>query len=171
MYDRHHGTQSTLSGITAAYHYSGTGLRCLPGCHCRCHDSSFSSIIPAWIAWAVGKIFISKRLLYPPWSSWSRCNFQTCRGDFLRTVAILWLLPRVPFLGYFRFSTYFKFPLTVCVGAVRTIPWDSPLLLLAKTGDVQGIRELFTRGQASIWDTTVNGHSLFYVHLQLFRCL
>ena len=141
------------------------GLACLPNCNCRCHDFSFSSLIPSWLVWYIGQVFISRQLLqvHSAWISWSRCNVQTCRGDFLRTMTILWLLPRGLFWGCMQCPTTFR--VNICIGAVRTITWDSPVFVSCREGDVRGVKELFAAGKASIWDATVNGHSLFYVRL------
>ncbi|KAI0799648.1 ankyrin repeat-containing domain protein [Irpex lacteus] len=136
-------------------------LHCLENCHCRCHNLSMQSLIPAKLASYIGQIYVSKRLLRAPWSTWSVCNVQTCRGDLRRTMTINWILPPSFLSGFLQSSRDRRIHLSI--GAVRTIPLDAPILRAILDADVQRVHTLFALGQASIWDHTLHGNPILWV--------
>ena len=142
-------------------HPSRSPLRCLPDCPCRCHSPSVHRLIPTWLAYYIGQISISKRLLRPPWSSWSLCDEQTCRGDLQRALIVQWVLPTGFLHGSFQSSKDRR--IHFLIGAPRVVRWDSPIFNALQVGDLKGVRYLFATGQASIWDYSMNGMPVFYV--------
>ena len=138
-------------------------LRCLPHCPCRCHDSLVTSLIPRWLAFYIGQVYISKRLLTPAFSPWSRCNVQTCRGDLQRAITIRWILPPGLLSGCLQSSK--TQPIHIFIGAPRIIPFDSLIFEAIRSRNIRSVRELFATGQASIWDHDFDGAPIFMVSL------
>ncbi len=151
--------------LDVPYVPNGT-LHCLHNCRCRCHDSAVESMIPARLTSYLGQIFLSKRLFCPPWSTWSRCNVQTCRGDLRRALAFVWLLPHGLFSGCFLSTGNRLFRLSI--GAQRVIPYSAPIAQAVIKADLHAVRTLFSHGQASIYDTLVDGWPMFTVSHPLF---
>ncbi|KAI0799645.1 ankyrin repeat-containing domain protein [Irpex lacteus] len=135
-------------------------LHCSNDCACRCHDSSVTSLLPRCLTTYFGQIFISKRLLHPTFSSWSRCNLATCRGDFLEPCKICFVLPPGYLYGCLRSSP--NSHIHFYIGAPRVVSWDSDILRAVWFSDVQEVRGLFTKHQASIWDFDPDGDSVFW---------
>lgn len=143
-----------------------SNLQCALDCECRCHSSTVLRLIPNLLAPYVGQVHISKRLLSPPWSSWSRCNIQACRGDWFGESSIQWVLPS----GFVPVNLQFSSPsLPFCfsIGTPRIIPYSAPIWGLLRQGDVEGVRELFARKQASVWDADENNETLLMVSVRL----
>ena len=136
-------------------------LKCPSNCPCRCHYPSVSRLIPSWLASYVGQLTISKRLLHPTFSPWSLCNVQTCRGDFHEATTVRWTLPFRTLQGFLESRSDCR--IHVSIGAPRFVPWDSPILNAVCDGDLQGVRDLFATGKASIWDCTKGGLPVFRV--------
>jgi hypothetical protein len=52
---------------------------------------------------------------------------------------------------------------TFNVQVYNVVPYDSPQITMAETGDVVGIQHLFSTGQASPFDRTIYGRTLLDV--------
>ncbi|KAI0339164.1 ankyrin [Trametopsis cervina] len=134
-------------------------LRCLDGCQCRCHTYAFRTLVPKYLVPYFGQIFLPKRVLHPPWSSWSRCNEQTCRGDWLTEVPLRWFLPTGGLALHLELSSP-SLPVYLSVSTPRLVPRNALVWRLVGSGDVEGVRELFLRRQASVYDITEGGGSV-----------
>ena len=138
-------------------------LKCLPNCECRCHYPSISRLIPGWLAPYTGQVSISKRLLHPTFlSRLSLCDVQTCRGDLRRSMSLRWNSPLGLLHGSLQYIARDR-QINFSLGAPRTVSWGSPILNTIFDGDLQGVRDLFATGKASIWDYTINGSPVFWV--------
>lgn len=129
-------------------------LLCPPKCECRCHYPSVAPLFPACFASLIGQLSISKRLLHPAFSQWSLCNVQSCRGDFQSAMTIRWILPSGLLHGLLQSRRDRR--IHFCISSPRIVLWDSPIIKAVWYGNLQGVRNLFATGQASIWDYTVN---------------
>ena len=118
-------------------------------------------LVPESLAPYVGQLTISKRLLHPAFSPLSLCNEQTCRGDFQRAATIRWILPFGIFHGFLESRNDCRIHFSI--GAPRVVSWDSPIVYAVCDGDLQGARNLFATGKASIWDYTIDGLPVFVV--------
>ena len=136
-------------------------LQCPTDCRCRCHDSAVQPLIPLFLTPYVGQFFVSKRLLHPTFSPWSRCNSQTCRGDLRGEMSVVWLLPPVALHGALESPRRRRVSFSIC--APRTIPYASAVVEAIDNSDLESIRCLFLTKQASIWDTFNHGQPIFYV--------
>ncbi|XXH01945.1 hypothetical protein Hte_008308 [Hypoxylon texense] len=66
-------------------------------------------------------------------------------------------------MGNFSVSFNLPFiPVSATIQTLRTIPYDSPILVCSQEGDVDGIRDLLRTGQASINDVDPYGLGLLY---------
>ena len=138
-------------------------LGCLPNCGCRCHHPSIVQRLPGWLATSTGQVSISQRLLHPTFSSWlSLCNVQTCRGDLRRSISLRWNSPLGLLHGSLQYIARDR-QINFSLGAPRTVSWDSPIVNAVYYEDLQGVRNLFATGKASIWDYTVDGLPVFRV--------
>ena len=137
-------------------------LRCLPACECRCHTLAFKQMVPSCIVPYFGKLFVPTRLFHPPWSSWSRCDVQTCRGDLLEDMPVRWLLPARHFNIKLELSSE-SYPIYLSIGTPRLIARNAPIWRLVESGDLDGVRDLFSDKKASVYDVTENGGSLITV--------
>ena len=138
-------------------------LECPSNCPCRCHYPSISQLIPGWLAPYTGQVSISKRLLHPTFSSrLSLCNVQTCRGDLRRSMSLRWNSPLGLLHGSLQYIARDR-QINFSLGAPRTVSWDSPIVNAVCYGDLQGVRELFATGKASIWDYNMNSTPVFLV--------
>ena len=144
--------------------YSRPGtLRCLPDCTCRCHLPLVDQLVPVWLAPYIGQLSVSRRLLYPFWSSSNLCNVQTCRGDLQRAVTVQWSLP-FGLLNIRGSLQYFQgSQIQLSISAPRTVPFGSPIINAVWHGDARAVHDLFAAGKASIWDHSFDGLSVFWV--------
>lgn len=139
-------------------------LRCLPACECRCHTLAYKQVFPSWVVPYVGKLFMPTRLFHPPWSSWSRCDVQTCRGDLLDDMLVRWLLPARHCNINIKFSSE-SYPIYLSIGIPRLIARNAPVWRLVESGDLDAVRDLFLDKKASVYDVTENGGSLITVSI------
>ncbi|KAI0799649.1 hypothetical protein BC629DRAFT_1497477 [Irpex lacteus] len=136
-------------------------LECSDNCTCRCHARSLSPLIPQSLAPYVGQLFISKQLLHPAFTPWNCCNVVTCRGTYLKPAKVAYTFPQWSLLhGSFQTSSFETIHLSL--NAYRTVPYSSPILEAIFDADVHGVRDLFAKQQASIWDVDINGDSIFW---------
>ena len=143
-------------------------LKCLPDCQCRCHSSLMASLVPIWLASYIGHVFVSKQLIYPPWSTWSLCTVQTCRGDAQRMMAITWLLPHTQLLSGLTVTLNMtKRRIHFSLATANIIPYSSPVFKAIYDTDLHTLRDLFCRRTASIWDADIDGRTMFWVGLFL----
>ena len=84
-----------------------------------------------------------------------------CRGDLQRAMTVQWILPFSIFDGSLQSRKARRIHFSI--GAPRVVPWDSPVIRAVLLGDLQGIRNLFATGQASIWDYMTDGLPVFWV--------
>ena len=100
---RHSRENMTDESATSTQTTCGDTLRCLPHCTCRCHRSMTNIISPSLRSY-LGDLLVPQRVLLAPWSSWTCCDVQTCRGDIQRPVTIEWVLPSGPFPIHLQLS-------------------------------------------------------------------
>lgn len=137
-------------------------LRCLSGCDCQCHALAFKPIIHKRLVPYVGQVYVPRRFFHPPWSSWSRCDVQTCRGDLLEDLPIRWLLPSRAFNIQLRLGSS-NHPIYLSIGTPRLVARNAPIWHLVESGDVDSVRNLFHAKKASVYDVTDAGGSLITV--------
>jgi hypothetical protein len=122
---------------------------------------------PAVISDRLGHFFLGCSNL--PWYlsnfvSWSE---QTCRRSYRQAEAdLLYLAP--PWIGSIVGNLDVAFSLRKCLLKIslqtrHVVPYDSPILVCVREGDVQGVRKLFQSGEASINDVDPYGLGLLYV--------
>ncbi len=164
---------SQSSGSNPIYSES---LRCLSNCTCRCHATALRMLLPPAFTPYIGQIYIPKRLLHAPWSSWSLCNVQTCRGDWQKAMSIVWLLPPTGLLlGLLSIVVNFALPFPLpgvledprinisIVGTRRAIHWSAPIWDAIRRADLDCVRTLLAMRKASVWDTDLEGWPVFAV--------
>lgn len=140
-------------------------LRCLRDCQCRCHYRTVMRS-PRYMTEWLGDFFLGCTNL--PWcfSGLVACSEQTCRRSWGPTVDVGYLLPSWIGQGVGSFAVTFSLrrpPLNICVRTRHTVPYDSPILVCAQEGDVDGARKLLLSGQATINDVDPYGLGLLYV--------
>ena len=147
----------SVTSLNSSFPRSVAPLHCLAGCECRCHYPAITKLFPTWLAPYIGQISLSKHLLRsrPP------CNVQTCRGDLQRVATVQWILPPGFLHGFLESGKNRRIHFSI--GAPRVVSWDSPIVYAVLDGDLQGVRELFATGKASIWDYNMNGLPVFWV--------
>ncbi len=153
-----------LAAIDSNFSRRTGPLQCSDNCTCRCHARSLSPLIPESLTPYVGQLFISKQLLHPAFTPWNRCNVETCRGTYLEPAKVAYTLPPWSlFYGSFQTSSFETIHLSL--NAYRTVIFSSPICQAIRMGDVHGVRDLFAKQQASIWDVDVRGTSILRVSI------
>ncbi len=146
----------------ANHPYHRGPLRCPSDCVCHCHALSVTPVIPQRLASYIGQIYISNQLLdlitYRPMR---RCSIATCRGDFLKPARVSWFLP--PWFLHGQLQSWSNRRVHFSINAARAVPYTSPILRAIHGTDVQRVKDLFAKQEASIWDTTSFGTSVLLV--------
>ncbi|KAI0085489.1 hypothetical protein BDY19DRAFT_996628 [Irpex rosettiformis] len=127
------------------------------------------SLFPNWMTSYIGHVFISKRLRLRPWSEWSLCTVQTCRGDFQRATLVTWLRPAWLLAGWNVFFHKQNWNIHFSLGTPNVIPYSSPVLGAIYDADLGSLRDLFCRRIASIWDTDIDGRTAFWHACKLWQ--
>lgn len=142
--------------------FSADKLKCLDGCACRCHSSASTQIVPRRLVPYLGDIRVSRRLLHSlgllPWE----CNVQTCRRDRTRAAEIKWHLPFSSSVGSIGFLPI-QLPIFLSVYTARSVPSDAKVWEMIDCADLDGLRALFRRREASVYDVNENGASILLV--------
>lgn len=90
-----------------------------------------------------------------------RCDVETCRGTLLQPAKVAYILPRIPFHGSFQGTPFDRVHFSL--NAFRTVPYSAPIIQAIMKADYYGVRDLFSKQQASIWDVNIQGSSILWV--------
>ena len=138
---------------------------CPVACNCICHATTKAST-PAMIDRVLGQLFIGYAglpLLNP------RCDAEGCRKSRSPYISLEYWFP----LGYF-WSQIFRLQVAyranfgprVSLSTLRRVPNSALCVKYAMTGNIEGLKTLFTRGLASPIDVcSVRGYSLLRVSM------
>lgn len=141
---------------------------CPVACNCICHTTMRAST-PAMIDRALGQLFIGYTglpLLNP------NCDAESCRKSQSPWISFEYRFP----LGYF-WSQIFRLQIAyranlgprVSLRTLRRVPDTALSIKYALTGNIEGLKTLFTRGLASPEDVcSTRGYSLLRVSMSYF---
>ena len=138
--------------------------RCRTLCSCTCHRRSRLKS-PDCLEYIIGTLILN-------YSTRCTCNERLCRGPRGSSYVITyffpyWLLARSQ--RQFIYAACFTGP-TFALRMPRVVKGDSKLIGYSVKGDVEGIKELFVRGEASPDDVAgQNGRSALHVGFPLRR--
>ncbi|KAK3377231.1 hypothetical protein B0T24DRAFT_237089 [Lasiosphaeria ovina] len=132
---------------------------CRSRCACRCHTARRVKT-PAWAAAAVGNMFLGYSV--SPLVRFRACNDLTCQQNSQRGIRIAYYFPRW-FLDRMVEVICNWGPIDghrVSIRTPRLVAPDADVFAFASKGNVEGLRMLFSRGEASPFDVSaVNGRS------------
>jgi ankyrin repeat protein len=135
---------------------------CKPLCSCRCHLGK-SYWTPQTFESFIGRLTIGYSGL--PWPIMSSCNEPGCQQEAATQVRVRYQFPRWCWPKVFTASlgkTNFGDP-ELLLRTRRVVPWDSPANIAIWCGDVEKLRDLLTRGQASPYDEDIDGNTLLHI--------
>ena len=146
----------------------GQTSNCPLGCNCICHVTRKAST-PAMVDRVLGQLFVGYASL--PFLT-AKCDAEGCRKSKSPWISLEYWLP----LGYF-WSQIFHLQVTyqsnigpkVSLSTLRRVPDSALCIKYALTGNIEGLRTLFTRGLASPMDVcSTRGYSLLRVSIPCF---
>lgn len=138
-------------------------LTCHTGCKCVCHSSS-KVATPQFLDRVLGQLFVGYAGL--PLLS-AKCDIQDCAKRESARVSVEYWFP----LG-FCWSQIMRLQLgyqpnigpQMSLGTLRQVPDSAPCVTFALNGNIDGLKDLFTRGLASPRDvSTTRGYSILRV--------
>ena len=138
---------------------------CPVACNCICHTTAKAST-PAMIDRVLGQLFVGYAGL--PFLN-ARCDAEGCTKSQSPWITLEYWFP----LGYF-WSQIFRLQVAyrtnfgpqVSLGTLRRVPDTALSIKYALTGNIEGLRTLFTRGLASPVDVcNTRGYSLLSVSM------
>ena len=140
---------------------------CRPGCHCACHASRISAT-PALVDRVLGKLFIGYAGL--PLLT-AKCDAEECEKSQVPHVSLEYWFP----LGFFwshiiRLQVDYQGNIgpQMSLSTLRRIPDSAQCVNFALNGNIDGLKDLFTRGLASPRDiSSTRGYSILRVSLFL----
>ncbi|KAI0690951.1 hypothetical protein BC835DRAFT_153284 [Cytidiella melzeri] len=124
-------------------------LRCVQGCACRCHRPSSTQVVPSYVTLLVGHVYVPKR---------RPCDVQTCRQDQTVPSQAIWYLPS----WMFKVEAQVFSPFYLSIHTARFVRNDAPIWQLIIRADIDGLRELFLSGEASVHDVNEDGRTVLY---------
>ena len=138
---------------------------CPVACNCICHNTMRAST-PAMIDRVLGQLFISYAglpLLNP------KCNAEGCRQSRSPWIGLqYWFPPSYFWSQIFCLQVAYRANLgpQVSLNTLRRVPNSALCIKYAMTGDIEGLKTLFTQGLASPTDVcSVRGYSLLRVSM------
>lgn len=137
---------------------------CSQWCSCRCHKIASISSPQSLCQW-FGALSLACSAL--PWRP--PCNERSCQPRSSGSMRLSYRFPPWAMNRIVR-ALITSAPLTgpvISLKTLRVIPDTEPVFLFAEKGDVSGIRTLFSRGLASIYDVDSAGQSLLDVKMPL----
>lgn len=141
---------------------------CPVGCNCICHVTRKAST-PAMVDRVLGQLFVGYAGL--PFLT-AKCDTEGCRKSQSPWISLEYWFP----LGYF-WSQIFRLQVAyqsnigpqVSLSTLRRIPSSALCIQYALTGNIEGLKTLFTRGLASPMDVcSTRGYSLLRVSMPCF---
>ena len=158
-------TTSKTEGI--AINVSQYALACSKNCVCSCHQQ-IKAPAPAFVNRVLGQLFVGAAGI--PFLS-IKCDSQACKSSRARRVTVEYWFP----LGVFwsqivRLQVGYQANLgpQFSLKSLRRVPDSAQCVHYAMQGNIEGLIELFRRGQASPWDvSSTRGYTLSRVSHQL----
>ncbi|KAJ8119957.1 hypothetical protein O1611_g10492 [Lasiodiplodia mahajangana] len=123
--------------------------RCIDSCICGCHHA-LRIRTPEVIRNAVGVLFIELALL----SVFFSCRQRTCRHRSQRLLRFTYYFPQWLLMRMICVTLYAPDPQAwnVSCKTPRRVSEDAAVFECARSGDIDGVRSLFDRGMASVYD-------------------
>ena len=142
---------------------------CPIGCNCICHATRKAST-PAMVDRVLGQLFVGYAGL--PFLT-AKCDAERCRKSQSPWISLEYWFP----LGYvwsqiFRLQVAYQSNIGphVSLSTLRRVPDSALCIKYALTGNIEGLKILFTRGLASPMDVcSTRGYSLLRVGMPCFR--
>ena len=141
---------------------------CIAACNCICHTTAKAST-PAMIDRVLGQLFVDYAGL--PFLN-PRCDAEGCTNSQSPWISVQYWFP----LGYF-WSQIFRLQVAyrtnfgpqISLRTLRRVPDTALSIKYALTGNIEGLKTLFTRGLASPEDVcSTRGYSLLRVSMPYF---
>ena len=160
-------TTPNTQGI--AINVSQYASACPPTCFCSCHVQARVPM-PVFVNRVLGQLFVGAAGI--PFLS-AKCNSQTCKNSRVRRVTAEYWFP----LGVFwsqivRLQVGYQANVgpQYSLRSLRRVPDSAQCVHYAMEGNIEGLKDLFRRGQASPWDvSSTRGYTLSRVSHEILR--